>query len=687
MERASCLAVLLSCLVLLAGWNQPADAAETIRVSVSTTGEEADDDDLNGVISANGRFVAFESQSTNLVPGLDGNNHVLVHDLATSTTIVIDSGPSGLSDAASHEPSISSDGRFVAFHSRGTNLVDLGPFVGPSQIFVRDIHTGEVILASMNNAGQPNDADASEAAISASGRFIAFTTPGNLTGDDFFGIDDVYVYDRDTGETELVSVASPGVGGDLESGRASISADGRYVAFTSNATDLVVNDTNDAEDVFLRDRVAGTTTRISTGPGGVERNGISFIRSGPVISGDGAFVVLESDSDNFIANDTNMAADIFVHDTASGTKTRVSVTSSGQQTDDFRASQRPSISDNGRFVVFDSSSNNLDEAAMEIATSVFLHDRDTGTTVLIPSDVVGSQWPTVSNDGERVAFDSVSANLVPDDTNGRADAFVHDRQTLPPSAVSVVASVLPTSRSVQVGDTASAFATIINTGTADGLDCAPGLPIGMAIPFSFQPTDAATNAPIGTVDVPVDIAAGQAQSFVFSLAPTVALEPTDIAMEFSCSNSDPATTIVGVNTFLFSASDQPVGDVIVLAATLGEIPGVVDLDGVSGAGAFAIATFNVGASDTFTVAPRPSDGLAVTLSICETNPGDGTCLQPPSAEVVTAIANGETPTFAVFASGTGVEIPLDAANNRISVDFTDSGDANRGGSSVAIRTY
>jgi hypothetical protein len=283
-------------------------------------------------------------------------------------------------------------------------------------------------------------------------------------------------------------------------------------------------------------------------------------------------------------------------------------------------------------------------------------------------------------------FTSANPELVANDTNGERDVFVHDLQTAPPSTVSVVASVLPTSRSVQVGDTASAFATIINAGSEDGLACAPGLPLGTAIPFSFQATDAATNAPVGTANTPVDIAAGQAQSFVFSLTPTVALAPTDLALVFSCANADPASTIVGVNTFLFSASTQPVGDIIVLAATLGAIPGVVDLAGVSGAGAFAIATFNVGATDTFTVAPRPSAGLAVTLSICQTNPADGSCMQPPETEVVTAIANGATPTFAVFATGTGVDVPLDAANNRVSVDFTDSGDAIRGGSSVAIRT-
>jgi hypothetical protein len=141
-----------------------------------------------------------------------------------------------------------------------------------------------------------------------------------------------------------------------------------------------------------------------------------------------------------------------------------------------------------------------------------------------------------------------------------------------------------------------------------------------------------------------------------------------------------------VNTLLFSASNAPVGDVIALASTLGAIPGVVDINGVNGAGAFAIATANVGAGDTFRVAPRATGGVAATLTICQTNPGDGTCMQPPTSDVQATIGAGETPTFAVFATGTGADIPLDPATRRIAVEFFDAGDVVRGGTSVAVRT-
>ncbi len=554
---------------------------------------------------------------------------------------------------------------------------------------MKDIQTGAVTNASVNDDGQPSNTDTEQAAISASGRFVAFTTfADNLVGDNVGFARDVYIRDTVDETTERVSVDSTGVQGDADSGRPSVSADGRYVAFTSEATNLVTGDTNGLEDIFLRDRAAGTTTRITVGPGGVERNGstfLNFVDSGPTISGDGRFVVFQSDADNLIANDTNMATDIFVHDTASGTNTRANVASDGQPADQFRDSNRPSISDNGRFVVFDSLASNLAEGGDQIANSIYLHDRDTGVTVRIPSDVLGSQKATVSNDGQRIAFESASANLVPDDTNGRLDIFVHDRQTAPPSEVSLHASVLPTSRSVQVGDAAYAFATIINAGTAQATGCAPALPVGTGIPFSYQTTDAA-NATTGIANTPADIPPGTSQSFVFSLAPTAVLAPVEVAMVFACTNGDPAQTIAGVNTLLFSASNQPVGDVIALASTLGAIPGVVDIDGTGGAGAFAIATSNVGAADTFRIVPRATAGVPVVLSICETNPQDGTCLQPAGAEVQTMIGAGGTPTFTVFVAGTGAEIVLDPATRRIAVDFFDAGDDVRGGTSVAVRT-
>ncbi len=123
------LACAMALATLACSWSGVADAAETRRVSVTTAGEQADDDSFDAVISADGRFVAFESQSTNLVPGLDGGTHVFLHDLATSTTTVVDTGPNGLADGDSSAPAISSDGRYVAFQSRATNLLDLGATV------------------------------------------------------------------------------------------------------------------------------------------------------------------------------------------------------------------------------------------------------------------------------------------------------------------------------------------------------------------------------------------------------------------------------------------------------------------------------------------------------------------------------------------------------------------------------
>lgn len=657
----SAIAVAALCLGAFIG---TANAGETTRANVATDGTEADGFSSSAVVSGNGRFVAFSSSSSNLGAN-DGGffSHIYLRDLATGTTVVVDIAPdpAGLG-GGSGKPSISPDGRYVAFSGNFENF-DGNPSIFGG-IFVRDMEQGTVALASVNDAGDLADGGSMQPTVSADGQKVAFSSSAsNLVANDTNQANDIFLHDLAAGTTEMISVATSGEQSDGFSSLPSMSADGRFVAFTSAATNLVAGDTNGRDDAFLRDRTAGTTVRMFNVVDG---------RSPPAISADGAFVVSANSE-----LDSEFEGEMIIYEVATG---NISLAVSGLWLG--ADAQGPAIGGDGRFVVFEAGTPNFTGG-----TGIYLHDRETEETILIESDDDGIlQAPSVSDNGEIVAFASDVSTFVANDTNNLSDIFVHDRETLPPANVVLVASVLPSSRSVQVGDTASAFATIINAGTEDATACAPGLPFGMSIPFSFQATDAATNAPIGTADAPVDIAAGQAQSFVFSLAPTVALAPTDIAMDFSCSNGGPVSTIVGVNTILFSASDQPVADVIVLAATLGEIPGVMDLDGVSGSGAFAIATFNVGAADTFSVAPRASNGLLVTLSICETNPGDGSCMQPPAAEVTTSIANGETPTFAVFATGTGTEIPLDAANSRISVDFTDSGDAIRGGSSVAIRT-
>ena len=244
--------------------------------------------------------------------------------------------------------------------------------------------------------------------------------------------------------TTRVSVATGGAqatgGGSLASLFADVSDDGRYVAFTSTATNLVAGDTNGVQDIFVHDRQTGSTTRVSVGPGGAQANGAS---AGQSISGDGRFVSFQSAATNLVAGDTNGLADCFVHDRQTGVTTRVSVATGGAQATGG-SNFITAISANGRFVAFYSSATNLVAGDTNGLQDVFRHDRQTGTTIRVNVATGGAQavgqgsvGPFISTDGRFVGFYTGAANLVPGDTNGVSDVFVHDVQTATTSRVSV----------------------------------------------------------------------------------------------------------------------------------------------------------------------------------------------------------------------------------------------------------
>jgi streptogramin lyase len=253
---------------------------------------------------------------------------------------------------------------------------------------------------------------------------------------------------------------------------------------------------------------------------------------------------------------------------------------------------------------------------------------------------------------------------------------------------SLVAAVLPSSRSLQVGGTpGTVFATVINSGAINATGCAIVPVTTVAAGFSYQTTDPATNAPTGTPNTPVDIAAGAAQTFVLSFTPNAAFVPINALFGIACSNiaAGGAAPATGVDTLLISASVTPVPDIVALAATPSH-DGIVDLPGSSGADAFSIATVNLGAGGAITASVNTGTAqLPISLSICATNPSSGQCLAAPAASVTTTIAGDATPTFAVFVGGAGT-VPFDPAGNRIFVSFADAGGAIRGSTSVAVRT-
>jgi hypothetical protein len=250
----------------------------------------------------------------------------------------------------------------------------------------------------------------------------------------------------------------------------------------------------------------------------------------------------------------------------------------------------------------------------------------------------------------------------------------------------LLAAVLPASRSVKVGVTATAFATIINTGAATAPACFIAV-ANTSLPLTaiYQTTNPTTNALTGPPSAPVDIPAGGSQSFVIALTPSAVLLPTNITLVFGCANTGSAPSYTGLNTLLLSASTNATPDVVALAATSTN-DGILHVSGPTGSGAFATATVNVGAAGSITASAKTgATNLPLTLNICQTNPASGQCLQTPAPTVTVTIAANATPTFSIFATASGA-IPLDPANSRIFVTFSDTGGTVRGETSVAVQT-
>ena len=360
---------------------------------------------------------------------------------STERVSVASDGSQGNSDSGGdvgRDVAISADGRFVALTSWANNLVP-GDTNDCADIFVHDRVTVSTTRVSVATDGtQANDCTYGPA-ISADGRYVAFYSDAtNLAPNDTNGASDVFVHDRLTNTTTRESLASGGVQGNSGSDQVSMSADGRYVAFTSYATNLVPGDTNGAPDIFVRDRLAGSTTRVSVTTSGAQSNWGSGY---PTISADGRYLAFLSDATNLVTGDTNNQRDIFVHDRVTGVTTRVSVATDGTQANGPSIS--PAISGDGRVVAFESAGANLVVGDTNGSWDIFAHDRVTGVTtrVSVATDGAQGNWssfePTLTQDGRLVAFTSRSSNLVAGDTNGRDDVCLHDMVTGATTRVSV----------------------------------------------------------------------------------------------------------------------------------------------------------------------------------------------------------------------------------------------------------
>lgn len=414
----------------------------TVRVR---SGDEPNRASSSPQLSSTGQVVAFDSKASNLGPP-DPNGAVrdaFIFDQSSGRIASLSStmDPKG-ANGASFAPVLSADGQAAAFVSRASNLV-ADDTNRREDVFLRSSSSLERISVGVNGA-QANG-DSTEPDVSGDGRFVAFTsTASNLVAGDTNRSSDVFVRDRLRGTTVAVSVSRAGVPVRGASSGAAISQDGRYVAFTSTADRLVRRDSNKVADVFVRDLVAGKTSRVSVSSGGRQQNRAVAKPFSPVsdISRDGRYVVFDSDATSLVRGDRNRSTDVFRHDRKRRTTTRVSLATTGQESDNDSFS--PAMSADGRYVTFASFAENLtpDDSPRE---DVFVRDIKRRQTVMATVSSRGRprtservsqllQRPSISDDGATVGFVSTARNLVAKDRNKAQDVFLR-RLTPAPTAV------------------------------------------------------------------------------------------------------------------------------------------------------------------------------------------------------------------------------------------------------------
>jgi Calx-beta domain len=408
-------------------------------------------------ISANGRYVAFVSEATNLAAN-DNNNaiDVFVRDRLTGQTILVsvNAAGTGTADQFSRAPTITPDGRFVVFISAASNLVtDDAALLIHEDVYIRDLQLGTTKLVSRNFAGTGRGNESSGSidplGISDDGRYVVFTSfATDLTVLlDNNNQQDVFVRDLQTNTTKLVSINKNGTGpGNNVSNVGVMTPDGRFVAFASEARDLIANDTL-GRQAFIRDLQTNTTKLLTPNFSGTGASGGGVDPASDrklAISDDGRFVAFMADAHDLVPNDTGSTRDIFVRDTQLETTFMVNIAKDGLPPTTGNSGQFAMTPD-GRYVTFVSGSDNLVNNDTNQQQDVFVRDLQTKTTTLISvsqSGVAGGNGsadsifvsfflrPSISDDGRYVSFGSATTNLTSTpDTNNNLDIFVCDRQT------------------------------------------------------------------------------------------------------------------------------------------------------------------------------------------------------------------------------------------------------------------
>ena len=565
-------------------------------------------------VSDDGRYVVYSSSAANLVPGNTaavGQTDVYWTDTQTGQTVRVSSADDGTQgDGNSSNPSISGDGTIVAFQSDADNLV-AGDTNASTDVFIESPQSQQIALLSQTPDGTIGNGASYDVSISRDFEEAVFVTKAtNLFPDSQPNFSNVVEEDLLTGQITLVSAGASGTQGTGDATDPSISDDGRYVTFLSDAPDLLPGDTSGQNDVYVKDLVTGTLTRISVGLNGAAPDGDS---SQPQISGDGSTIVFASTADNLVAGDTNGVADVFVANRATGAITLVSQ-SAGVQGNSL--SEDPSISDNGQYVAFASYSNNLVPTDNNGHEDVFIADLQAGTMTLI-SQTPGaggadgsSNFPAISGTGRAIAFTSQATNLTSSDPSQFANIFV-DTIDPPPSIVVNI----PTS---------------INAGDSLTLDASQTTsPDGDPLTFSWDLNgDGVYGDATGAV---VDLTWAQLESFGFDTLGfhTINLQVTDsfgpVTQPFQIAvNDTPPTGAIVPGTF-----SAAVGQSASFTSTVTEPSTTETADGFTYSWAATlngtpISTTGSNASSTYSFPISASGSYVVTLTVSDNAGGSST---------------------------------------------------------------
>jgi hypothetical protein len=465
----------------------------------------------DNALSESGRYVVFTSSASDLVANdTNGRDDIFIRDLETKTTTLVSMNSAGTNGGNNNSffGSLSTDGSVVMFSSLAGDLVS-NDTNNTMDVFARNLKTGTTILVSVNSAGTASGNNSSSGGmISADGQVVQFnSSASNLVANDSNGTGrDVFIRNLQTGQTSLVTVSADGLGsGNAATTGAALSRTGRFVVFVSKATNLVtMTDTNNMEDVFVRDVVAGKTTLVSVNQAGTDSgDNYAFFTNRATISDDGNLVVFFSGASNLVANDTNGADDIFVRDIAAGKTTLVSINKTGTGSGNA-ASTGAEISADGRFVVFDSIATDLTPES-HTTQDAYVRDLRLGTTTLMSVNTSGTgggngytSTPTISADGSVAAFYSDAGNLVANDTNGAlSDVFTY---ALPQTSGSIQFSAATYN---VVEGTTTATITITRVGGGNG---------AVSVTFATSNGTALAGQDYTAVSQVVDFAAGDVAS-------------------------------------------------------------------------------------------------------------------------------------------------------------------------------